>query len=359
LSYLSEAFEEDEPVDRSPGDRRSRGWWAVRALGLVGTAGLVPVAAFAVSSASAAPAPTPSYHPGSDTATFAVTGVLDSNCLVSTGGTEIWIKPGDVINFESSLVGINVAGLPLHVGQLAGLNVSATIDAGTTSAQTVTVAGAATTSFPPSPGHALAAGDHSVTWTATGVPLVGGLVVLPLSSAALQSGASLTWNGVIHVSADAAQCKIGVGTPQVGISVGPVKVTVPPIDVSVPTTIPTIPIVGGLLPGASSSAAAPGLSGPGIDYTDPGQQVPDGVVPRSGGQLSQGAGAGVNGRNAAVDATGGRDPARAAAVRAPAATTVALSARGAPGPQYPVVLAIAAIVALAVVSATFARRRLV
>ncbi|MEO8887717.1 MAG: hypothetical protein ABI301_04200, partial [Jatrophihabitantaceae bacterium] len=83
---------------------RGRRWLAAGAgLAVAGAAVL------AMTPASAASTPKPNYHAGSDRATFTATGVLDSNCKVSTGGTEVWIKPGDLINFDSAAAGIDLA----------------------------------------------------------------------------------------------------------------------------------------------------------------------------------------------------------------------------------------------------------
>ncbi|MDT4902605.1 MAG: hypothetical protein QOH52_621, partial [Pseudonocardiales bacterium] len=178
----------------------------------VGAGGTVLLAG----TASGATAPDPSYHPGSDTATFTVTGVLDSNCTVSIGGTEVWIKPGDKINFKSSLVGISVGdalaghtvggllnGL-LSPSQVAGLNIRGTIDPDKSGSRAISVTGGSTTTFPKSGQPALRAGDHKITWVATGLNLLPGLHLapIPLGVSALKSGASLSWSGVIHVTND-------------------------------------------------------------------------------------------------------------------------------------------------------------
>jgi hypothetical protein len=324
--------------------------------------------------------PTPTYHPGSDTATFTVLGVVDGNCRISTGGTEIWIKPGDKIDFASALVGVNIESLPLTalMGKVAGLNVSATIDPGTSHAQAIGVTGGKTTTFPTGSQTALSAGDHKITWTATGVPVLPGLVpgvTLPLTSSELESGASLSWTGVIHVTNDAPQCKLSVGTPKVGISVGPVKATVPPVNVSVPTTLPAIPGLPGLpgLPGGKSTQpGGGGGSNPGGSNLGNGSgPVQAGVVP-VGDNANVYPGAGAGGFNALplpniLNSNGGTSgllpvPAKSAAKPATSKQdsagkdkTIDLASKTSETGQLSVILAIIAVIALTLVAATYAR----
>jgi hypothetical protein len=266
--------------------------WLAGALsvGIVATAGAAIMAT--ANPAGAAPTPNPSYHPGADPATFAVTGVLDGNCQVSTGGTEVWIKPGDKINFDSSLVGLNLPVITNLVsilgGKAVGLNVTAVVDADTAHAQTIKVVGGKTTVFANAAN--LSSGDHTLTWTADSVavlPILNGLggldspINVQLSSNALKSGASVKWNGTIHVTNDTAQCKLAVATPQVGINVGPVEVTVPPINVGIPApnlpNLPNLPSIPGL-PGGGGPTTPGGNAttpGGGIHYTPPSLTVPE------------------------------------------------------------------------------------
>jgi hypothetical protein len=325
--------------------------------------------------AGAAPTPNPSYHPGADPATFTALGVVDGNCAISTGGTEVWIKPGDKINFNSSLVGVNLPVvnnlLGVLGGQLVGLNVTATVDAGTTHAQTFKVAGGKTTVY----GNAanLSGGNHTLTWTADSVsalPVLSGAINIPLNSNMLKSGAALKWNGVIHVTNDTAQCKIAVGAPQVAVSVGPVKVTVPPINVGIPApNLPNLPNLPGIpgLPGGGGQTTPGGHTttpGGGIHYTPPPLTVPEqamgrvgtggfeGVVP-DGGSSSR---IGVNLPQTPVAGASGSNPSDAAAAKAKVKQVITtLAANKAPAAQLPVLLAIIAIIALSLVTATYAR----
>src|SRR6476469_7188375 len=46
-------------------------------------------------------------------ATFGVTGVATSNCPVSTGGTDVYVKPGQELDVKTSIVGLTLQGVPL------------------------------------------------------------------------------------------------------------------------------------------------------------------------------------------------------------------------------------------------------
>lgn len=368
--------------ERTPSARRMVGGLAAAALvGMVSLSGANP--------AAAAPAPDPNYKAGKDVATFTVLGVLDRNCLVSLGGNEIWIKPGDLIDFKSALAGIDSSKLSLAgvltnlVGKIAGLNVTATIDSGS-AAQTVKVAGGKTTTFPSSTQKALAKGDHKITWTATGLSLLSGLTV-PLSVGALKSGASLSWQGVIHVTPDAPKCKLGVSTPRVDVSLGPIKVTVPQQNVSVPgvtlpNDVPSLPNLSPNLPGKSTTApssSAPTSSAPAPGYELSGPSVPEQVVPGGSadsvytgtpGILASGDGGfagilpklgdslGAKKSSGGASTTGGGNADTAGAAPVSQDKTVELAADpGTPSSQLPVILAILAIIALALVAGTYAR----
>jgi hypothetical protein len=355
---------------QGPPRRLGLRWLAgVLSVGVVATAGAAIMAT--AGAAGAAATPNPSYHPGADPATFAVTGVLDGNCQVSIGGTEVWIKPGDKINFNSSLVGVNlpvvtslVTGL---VGKVVGLNVTAVVDAGTSHAQTVAVSGGRTTVFANAAN--LSGGNHTLTWTATSVavlPLLGSLINVPLSSSALHSGTALKWQGVIHVTNDTANCKLSVSTPKVGISVGPIKVTVPPINVRVPApTLPNLPTL--TLPGGHPSTPASGSTTPpaggGVHYTPPPLTVPEQAMSRVGNGAVGGEGVLPNGgaptqiRSNVPQApvpTNDPSPTDAAGASKRMLKTILASNR-APAAQLPVLLAIIAIIALSLVTATYAR----
>lgn len=357
----------------SPQPRRGLRW----ASAAVAAAALSGAAVLALSSAAHAAAPVPNYHPGADTATFTVTGVLDSNCPVSTGGTEIWIKPGDTINFNSSTVGIDVNGIALGAGSVSGLNVTAVIDPTNRpqAAQTVNVSGGNTTAFPATNQTALTPGDHAITWQATSLSVLSILGVpsaVPIPPSALPAGASLSWTGVIHVTNDAPTCKLAIGTPSVGVTLGPVKISLPPTSIAVPAPI-AVPT--NLIPGAGPSkppanggtSAGPGARSTG--YTPPGLTVPQQVMPLAGSGSGGFFGAALpdNGSAPIAGAPSGTGPTTSATNASvptgsgPAAAsgttkrTIELAANKAPAARAPVLLAVIAIIALSLVTATYAR----
>ena len=353
-------------MPRRPAHRTARrsglGWLAGAGVLTVGA-----MSALALSAAStASAAPSPHYHAGSDTATFTVTGVLDHNCLVSAGGTEVWIKPGDSIKFNSALAGINLGSLSLTLGSLGGLNVNAVVDGSTSHARHVSITNGQATNFAAAAD--LSPGDHTLSWTAESVSVLGGLVPsIPLSQSNLKSGASLSWRGVIHVTDSAPQCKLTVSTPSVGISVGPIHVSVPPVNVpgvKVPTGLPSVP---NLNPSGSKSPTPSG----GIHYTPPPVSVPDEVVPKGDtGAVYPGAGnTGYYGGpvDTGVGRVGGASSAKVASAppvtgdgvhfkpAAKAKTVDLASSEPKPSGEIPVLLAIGAILALALVAGLYAR----
>lgn len=356
---------------------------------LAGATGLACAAAAVMTfgtAAGASPAPSPHYHAGSDTATFTVAGVVDANCPISTGGTEVWIKPGDKVNFKSGLAGISVAGLGLDLGPIAGLNVSAVIDQGTSHQQTLSVAGGKTTVFPSSSQRALSTGDHTLAWTANSLAalsILGLPLNVPLTSSALKSGASLSWQGVIHVTSNAPQCKLAVGTPKIDITAGPIHVTVPPINVGVPLPNIQLPGVGSgntttTHPKTSTNPKSGKNATTGNPFKLGPAQIPiselvvpkgDGAyVPGSGGYVGSD-GSGYGGVLASL--IGGSDtplpnvangkaiaagtPNAASNTSAKPAGQQVDAAKQAPSGQMPVILAIIAIIALSLVTATYAR----
>lgn len=352
---------------------------AALALGLGAGAGVL------LAAAPAGAAPKPNYHSGSDTATFTVTGVLDRNCKVSTGGTAIWIRPGDSIKFDSALAGIEMSkalpnnplggllGRVLRGTDVAGLNISATIDGNTSHPQKFTVRGDNTTNYPGSTHPALSAGNHTIHWRATGLALVPGLskTSIPLSSSDLKSGANLSWTGAIHVTTSAPRCKLAVATPKTKISAGPVHVTVPGVTVTPPVSVPSLnPLPasgsgngGGTKPHPRQPTSAP----PKVTHSTV-LPVPAMVVPQGDSGGYQGGGGYLGARAGSLDRFGNA-AVRPANATAPGASsnaaptqpstgkhkTIDLAANKAPSAQLPVILAIIAIIALSLVAATYAR----
>lgn len=303
-------------------------------------------------------------------ATFGVTGVTTSNCAVSTGGSDVYVAPGQELDVTSSLVGLNLLGLLVAP---AGLEGTLAIDAGTTHSQNVDVTNKTTALTD------LASGDHAFTFTASkllGLPL-GSLVNL---SGLLQAGAKLTWTGTIHVTANAAKCGIAVQLPSVSASVSvtglpPIQVGVPGVKITVPVTIPTsIPSGLGGLGGDKSSAPAAGHTSTAADINNP-IPVPARVVP--GDNVAAGGGGGdgnvlplpnlgssdSSGSNAGSLIGAGHNGSAGAAPQQKSTgkhktIDLAASPSSSTGEVW-VVLAIVAVIALAFVAATYARLYLI
>lgn len=342
---------------RTMQSRVRRGWLGVTLAGAAaGAATLAVVLGATPASAEAT----------STTATLTVTGVLDSNCTVSTGGTTVYVAPGGTIDFRAALAGISVDVAPVGVIPLTTSSVASFVDTliingdtahphSVTGTQDYVLSGVS--------------GNLSFSWSATSVQLLPIPLLLPqgltvplnadtVVPSSLPVGAKLAWNGAISTS-KTATCGISAQLPGVSATVGPVKVSVPPVALP-SVTLPALPALpgGSSAPAAGSGSSAGSGSGSGIGYTDPGQQVPAGVVPKGDGGLNaQGGGGtgggGADGKHAARPGTGVLSPGASATT---AAKTVDLSSAKTPSAaQIPVVLAILAILALALVTAMYAR----
>jgi hypothetical protein len=306
-------------------------------------------------------------------ATFGVTGVSTSNCPISTGGTDVYVLPGQELDVKSSIVGLTLLGVPLDLSKLASLDGALIINPKSANPIKLDI----TNTIQKVTG--LTTGNHAWKWTVRTVKVGTLAVPLGLSSDALKAGAKLTWTGTIHVTSAAANCGIAVQLPSVSASVSvtglpPIGVGIPGVKVSVPVNVPTsvptgnlpgtggsktgsndgghphsskpannpIPVPARVVPGADGS----GLLGSGIDFGGvlPGAnsidsgQVPDvPAEPRSGSGANTAAGLPDQtsaGKNKTIDL----------AASEPASTG-----------EVWVVLAIVAVIALAFVAATYAR----
>lgn len=331
----------------APLRRRPRLRW------LVGVAGgaIVGATFLAFSSAGATTDPVK--------ATFSVLGVTSSNCPVSTGGSDVYVAPGQELEAKSSFTGISLlSGLvTLDLGDLRGKLV---IDPKSVNPIRLSTTGTVQ-KVPP-----LTTGNHPFNWTATDV--LG--LPLSLTSSAISAGGQLSWSGTIHVTSDAAECGVAVQLPSASASVSvtglpPIAIGVPGVKVSVPVKVPTSLPTGGTAPAGgknNGSAAAPGSTGNPIP-------VPAQVVPGvNGGGLLGGGAYGPGDLPGSVSGQGSNDGASAgAASGTPAADvaqqdstgkhkTIDLAANPAPSTgEVWVVLAIVAVIALAFVAATYAR----
>lgn len=305
-------------------------------------------------------------------ATFSVTGVSTSNCAVSAGGSDVYVKPDEELDVKSSVVGLTALGLPLDLSKVAAFKGALIVDEGTSNQQKLDISDNWQKL-------SLGKGDHSFKWTVDSVKLLGGLLYVPLhlSSSVAKAGANLTYTGTIHVTADAAKCGISVQVPGVGVSASvtklpPVSVSLPGVKVNVPvsvpslTGLPSLPHVGGSSSGSKPSKPAASSSTAGGGELP----VPARVVPKGDGQAIYG-NAGGYGTNGLANSNGGGAgtnllPAAKPSTSAAAPVlqqdstgkhkTIDLAASKADSTgQFSVILAIVAIIALSVVAATYAR----
>lgn len=315
-------------------------------------------------------------------AQLTLTGVASATS--PTGGSTVGVHPGDSVAFDAS--SLPTAGAPAGLGSLLNGVVS-----GLTGFEVVIDSGTL-----PGVKHPYrlgsCPGDHSslkvafptkgtykFTYRAYSVelPLLGctrqiqlsGDQIKDLTDKKIAINASTTYGAQVVVATDPPKGGITIQLPtvQASPSVGPI--TVPPVKV--PGT--TLPTLGGLpgLPGGKSSGSNPGHSpGTGITYTPPGRSIPQEVVPSGNGNgpgtvNDAGFGNALPALGDAADAANGLNSDNgganssvnqsAAAHTLPKSRSVELSSKPSPSAQLPVLLAIAAIIALSLVTATYAR----
>jgi hypothetical protein len=293
---------------------------------------------------------------GTVTSVFSVTGVSTSNCPVSTGGADIYLRPGDTLQAKTSAVGLTSLGLPLDLSAIGGFAGKLVIDPTADSpekydlsTENATISG-------------LDQGDHQFTWTATAVNLSGVPIKLGLDATVAKAGAALARSGTIHVTDKAADCSIAVRVPASSgyVSAG----GLPPVEVSLPT-IPGRP--------ANGAGPAPATTSHSSDLSNsPGPTVPEQVVPSGDFAAAPPNAAPPNAALPNTAGTGDAAPTTPASSSRPIAaaplptettapieaTAVGLASRQSPSAQLPVVLAIVAVLALVTVTATYARQRL-
>ena len=299
-----------------------------------------------------------------------------------TGGSVVGIHPGDSVDFKPATVptgGLDALGfslgdilgnvLNLATGYQVVMHLPSTFPGGKRDVKLGACGGKSDlkVAFP-------TAGTYNFTWSAysvTVLPLLGcQLNSIKLDgNAAKDAGIALNasnqWVGKVVAATDPPAGGISLQIPAVSASPKVGAVQLPPVG-EPGATLPTITPPGG--GSASSPTPAPsepsGGSGTRIDYQQPGQSVEDRVVPH---------GYGGDGRAPAVNqaligdlanGSGGQNGASGQALAGPAAkgnpaTTVGrpinLAANKAPAGQMPVLLSILAIIALSLVTATYAR----
>lgn len=230
-------------------------------------------------------------------ATLAVTGLVADGCPASVGGSQIFIKPGDTVVFNSTVAGIDL-------GLLGRLNSSlpTSISTGNVTAFDSTITWAATPTshidLPQGKSYTRtfgSAGTYDFGWVAKSitvrVKLLGLLgirtVMVPISqNVAGLAGehGSLSWSGQVVVTDKATQCGVSAQVP--GVSVRPSAAGHPLPPVTIPgQKLPTIPVPK--LPTGKSTKTTP--SGR-LNYTPDGPGVKERDVQQGGGLAPDGDG---------------------------------------------------------------------
>lgn len=340
--------------------------WFVGACALA----LAATTAFAVSSPASATATTVKTQ-------LSLSGLASADNPL--GGSVIGIHPGDSVSFTTASVptaGLNKLGLGDLVNgllnSLVGFQSSANFSAfpGGNKATTVKTSKAVSFTFPN-------AGTYNFSWSVQKLVLLGSPTTLTLDGnqlkgAGIKLNASNQYVGKVVVAANPPTGGLSIQLP--GVKVAPSLPVVGQLPtVSIPgVTLPTIHAsVPNLLPGkpggSTSDPAGGGTSTPASSYHPPALTVPEQVVPQGDGNAIFGAGGG--GFNAgALPGTqlGNLAPISGSTATASAPLTTQDSAgknktidlassTKAPSGQLPVILAILAIIALALVAGTYAR----
>ncbi|MGN6606476.1 MAG: hypothetical protein ACTHMS_05620 [Jatrophihabitans sp.] len=301
------------------------------------------------------------------TAVFSVTGVSTSNCSVSTGGADVYIKPGAELDAKVSAVGITLLGLPIATSGLALFDGTLTIDPKSQHPIVEKLDDSSVAKI-----NGLSSGNHSFTFEGSVTP-VNALLTNLSTLKLLGAGAALDYAGTIHVTNDAPNCGVAVQVPGPSVSVSvtglpPIQVSVPPVNVSVPVdpgqVLSNLPLPGKTpAPGKTTTPSK-------FTYTPPAPSVPEQVVPSGTNIVLPGTtGGGYFGGSTAAGAPVGQAttpttstaPSASASAKPVDKADIAkakhqdLASAKAPSAQLPVVLAILAVIALAVVTATYAR----
>ena len=320
----------------------------------------------------------------STTATLTLTGIVDSNCQVSTGGTIAHVAPGGTVTIKASLAGASVkVSIPASLPGLPDKSVTVPLDSSQVASfvDKVTIDGHKHTLKTAKSKIVLhnVSGTHHISWKASAVSLLGGLGTVPLNGndVNLPAGGQLSWSGTIVASKN-TDCGVQISVPTVKVSAPGHTLTLSGTNISVPNPIPSLTkkLTPPNLPtGSSSSKPAhhpKTKSGGGgtVKYTPPPKTVPEKVMPHA---VNFGGGGGSGNGGFAPPAAGGGGGV-AAPAPAPVTSTAPAPPKTSPaakikpaktvdvaqhdqlgGAQLPVLLAIVAILALSTVTAMYAR----
>ncbi|MGI8879107.1 MAG: hypothetical protein ACR2KJ_01055 [Jatrophihabitans sp.] len=294
-------------------------WLSRRVLGAVIVAALVAVGFAFLSDRPAAAATT--RH-----GTLAVTGLVADGCPASAGGSQIFIKPGDTVEFRATLAGINLGVihnvLPLVPATLTSNGVGSFNT-------TVTFADENTTSKGKTVGHPHAVTDtdayrrtfprsgvYNFGWIARSLSLLKIPILLPKGLTVPLSqnvpgivgdDSSLSWAGQVVVSDKATKCGLSVQVPGVTIHPSVLGHKLPPVSVpggNLPTVnVPNLPGTSKSKANTKSHGGSTSKGGGYLDYTPHGSGVAASVVPKGGDGGGGGDDGDVNGAPGGGDGT--------------------------------------------------------
>jgi len=297
------------------------------------------------------------------------------------GGAQIGVHPGDTVNFVPStiptagLTNIPTLGTALDsllqtiLGKTTGYQITmhlpSTFPGG---ARNVTLGACAAqknlaVNFPTK-------GDYTFTWSAVAIsPLcllpanIGSLAGNQLKNAGIALNATNQWVANIHVATDAVAGGISIQLPGVSIAPSlPGLGQLPTVGINLPTLGLSVPAIGG----GSTPAGSGSTSAGGGGYTPPAVSIPQQVVPHpddTGALGPLGGGFGtplptINTSPSTAPVSGASSGSHSKPTAKPSTSTKqqqAASSKKLTTAQLPVLLAILAIVALALVTGTYAR----
>lgn len=310
------------------------------------------------------------------TATLTLTGLVDSNCQVSVGGTTAYVRPGGTVTIKPSLAGLSVS--------YGGLTIPITSSKVASFRDTVTIGKTKHVLKKSTDKIVLKNVRHTqaIKWSADAVVLNLGLlgdVTVPLngSNVSLPAKGKLSWSGKIIASKN-TDCGVQLQTPSISVSAPGISVGVPGQTLSAPNPVSSLTKVLSKLPHPQSSSnpakhpSSGSAGGPPIKYTPPPTTVPQKVMSKAGnnpgggggGFVAPKAGNGGNGAPAGPARSSSSAGPKSIANPSPAAKINHAKSRHLAEParlggaQLPVLLAILAILALSMVTATYARRHL-
>ena len=332
---------------------------------------LAGVVGLAVAAGATVIAMTPAQASGATVdAQLSLSGVVTASSPI--GGSIVGVHPGDTVRFSASTAptaGLGALGLPVTglLDLLAKFQVTVDFRHLPGGAADTVLSGATTKSFTfPT------AGTYDFTWSAQQISALG-VAPIPLNfselaAAGIKLNAANQYVGSVVVATNPPSGGISIQLPGVTLAPNlPIVGQLPTIAIN-PPALPTIGVPG--RPGGSHTSGGSGSSGGSVNYTPPPTTIPELVVPKGdgvGGASGNQNGSGSFGNplpdlGGAIGTTAapanGSNSSAAALVTGPRSSgpnQAELAANPAPSAQMPVLLAIIAIIALSLVTATYAR----